>query len=251
MLVDVHCHLNFKEFDSDRDEIIKKAKSNNFTAIINSGTEYETNIQTLKLSEKYSLIKASLGIYPTYVEKLTEKEFQRDLDFIKENKSKIISIGEVGLDFHNTKEDELKQIQIKRFKKILLELNKLNKPFVIHSRKAEKECIDILEELNIKKVLFHCFTGRYKLAKRIEDNGWYFSIPPIITRSSHFQGMVKQTSINSMLTETDAPYLAPDKEQRNEPIYIKQTLKKIAEIKELTQQEVEKNIFFNYQKLFS
>ena len=250
MLVDVHCHLNFDQFSADRDEVIQRAKDANVVAIINSGTEYETNIQTLELSKKHDIIKASLGIYPTYVEKLSEKEFQRDLDFIKEHKNDIIAIGEIGLDFHNTSEDHLKKIQQDRFKIILEELGKLKKPFVIHTRKAEKEVIDILESMSVKKVDLHCFTGNYKLAKRVIDNGWSFSIPPNIMRSLHFQGLVSMTPISQLLTETDSPYLAPPPKQRNEPSFVKLTVQKIAEIKNIDESEAEKMIFMNYQKLF-
>ena len=184
------------------------------------------------------------------MEKLSEKEFQRDLDFIKEHKNDIIAIGEIGLDFHNTSEDHLKKIQQDRFKIILEELGKLKKPFVIHTRKAEKEVIDILESMSVKKVDLHCFTGNYKLAKRVIDNGWSFSIPPNIMRSLHFQGLVSMTPISQLLTETDSPYLAPPPKQRNEPSFVKLTVQKIAEIKNIDESEAEKMIFMNYQKLF-
>jgi len=251
MLVDVHCHLNFKEFNSDRDEVIKRAKKNGFVSIIVSGTEHNTNKDVLKLAEKYDIIKASLGLYPTYIEKLSKKEFQRDLEFIKKNKDKIIAIGELGADFKEIANESKKKLQLERLRTTLTELKKLKKPFIIHSRKAEKECVELLEELKIKKALFHCFTGNYKLAKRIEQNNWYLSIPTILARNQHFQGIVNNVSINSILTETDAPYLAPNPQERNEPLFIKSTIKKIAEIKKIDEEEVKKNIFLNYQKLFS
>ncbi len=250
MLVDVHCHLNFDQFSSDRDEVIQRAKDANVVAIINSGTEYETNIQTLELAKKYNIIKASLGIYPTYVQDLTEEDFQRDLKFIKEHKDEIIAVGEVGLDYHHTTDQKLQKIQQDRFHTILEELNKLNKPFVLHTRKAEKDVIDIVESKGIKKVDFHCFTGNYKLVKRIIDNGWCFSIPPNIIRMLHFQGLVGMAPLFQLLTETDAPYLSPPPKQRNEPAFVKITVQKIAELKNMDEHEVENIIFMNYQKLF-
>ena len=121
---------------------------------------------------------------------------------------------------------------------------------LVHSRKAEKEVIEILEELNAKKVLMHCFSGKLKLAERIEKNGWYFSIPPVIVHSTHFQEMIKRVSITKLLTETDAPYLGPDKEQRNEPKNVIFVIRKIAEIKGMDEKEVENSIYMNYQHLF-
>ena len=105
--------------------------------------------------------------------------------------------------------------------------------------------------MEVKKVNFHCFSGSFKLAKRIEANNWTMSIPANIDKSQHFQGIVEQTSINNILTETDAPFLSPAGETRCEPSFIKQTLNKIAEIKQMDVKEVTNNIYLNYQKLFS
>lgn len=250
MLVDVHCHLNFDHFLPDRDAVIQRARDAGVVAILNSGTEYDTNLQTLELARKYDIIKASLGIYPTYVEKLSEEDFQRDLDFIKKHKDDMISIGEVGLDYHHTTDEPLQKIQRNRFHTILEELGKLKKPFVLHTRKAEKDVIDIVEAKGIKRINFHCFTGNFKLVKRIMDNGWYLSIPPNIIRMLHFQGVVNIMPLSQLLTETDAPYLAPPPKQRNEPAFVSITVDKIAELKNITRTEAENIIFMNYQKLF-
>jgi TatD DNase family protein len=250
MLVDVHCHLNFAQFDEDRDEVIKRAKEAGVVVIVNSGTEHNTNTQTLELTKKYDIVKASLGMYPTYVEKLSEEEFERDLKFIIKNKDNIVSIGEVGLDYHNTSDESLKKIQQDRFHIILEKLNKLKKPFVLHTRKAEKDVIDIVESKSMKNIDLHCFTGSYKLVKRAIDNGWCLSIPPNIVNSHHFQGVVEMAPLQQILTETDSPYLSPPPKQRNEPAFVAYTITKIADIKKLTEQEVKNIIFMNYQKLF-
>ncbi len=249
MLVDLHAHVNFSQFDPDRDAVIQRARQAGVAVILNSGTEYKTNIQTLELAKKYDLIKASLGIYPTYAEKLSEEEFQRDIEFIKKNKNNTVAIGEVGLDYHHTTEEHLKKIQRDRFHIILDELSKLKKPFILHTRKAEKDVIDIVESTTLKKVNFHCFTGNYKLVKRIMDKGWYFSIPPNIMQSHHFQGLASMVPLAQLLTETDAPYLTPPGVERNEPAYVKVSVQKIAELKKIDIIEAENIIFMNYQKL--
>ncbi len=251
MLVDVHCHLYFPQFDSDINEVIKRSELAGLVSMINAGTNHESNLKVLELSKKHKSIQATLGLYPTETLEMSDKELDAELDFIKSQKDNIVGIGEVGLDFQLSTEPEQREKQIRFFKKLVSSLKSLNKTFVIHSRKAEKECIEILEELGVKKVNFHCFSGNFKLARRIEQNNWSMSIPANIGKSEHFQGIVKQTSINNLLTETDSPFLSPAGEERSEPSFVKQTIEKIAEIKGLDVDEVKKIIFLNYQKLFS
>ena len=250
MFVDVHTHLYYPKFESDLDEVIARAKSAGMVSIINAGTDHESNVKVLELTKKDEILNATLGIYPTTIEKMSEEELDDELKFIKKNKDKILGIGEIGLDFHLTKDKELQEKQVNFFKKTLTTLKELNKPFVIHSRKAERECIEILEELKIKKVVFHCFSGKLSLIKRIEGNGWLISIPANIDKSEHFQGAVQKTSISNLLTETDAPFLAPKDKDRSEPSFVINTINKIAELKKLDKEEVKKNIFLNYQRTF-
>ena len=121
---------------------------------------------------------------------------------------------------------------------------------IIHSRKAEKEVLDVLEEMHAKKVILHCFTGKLKLVERAGKLGYTFSIPPIIHHAQQFQELVKKISITKLLTETDAPFLSPKKGERNEPAYVSITVQKIAEIKGMDVKEVEHSIYQNYQGLF-
>ena len=110
--------------------------------------------------------------------------------------------------------------------------------------------IEMMESTSLKKVDFHCFTGNFKLVKRIVDNGWFLSIPPNILRSLHFQGVVNMVPLSHVLTETDSPYLSPPPKQRNEPAFVVKAIEKIAELKEITVDECKKIVFMNYQKLF-
>ena len=246
MLVDVHCHLNSKDFDKDRDEVVKMAEKIGMT-IIDSGTCIKDNKKSLELSKKYLIVKSSLGLYPTYAVNLKENELKKEIDFIEKNKDNIIAIGEIGLD---ALEEKNLDDQRKIFERMLSLAEKIKKPVVIHSRKAEKECIDILETFKIKNIDMHCFTGNFKMVKRVQDNGWTFSIPTNITRLFHFQKIVEETSISQILTETDSPYLSPFKEERNEPSFVVETIKKISEIKKLDEEETKKLIYMNFQKFF-
>ena len=166
---------------------------------------------------------------------------------IKINKNKIVAIGEVGLDLHHNKNlNKQKEVFIK-----IIELaEKIKKPLIIHSRKAEAECINLLKELKFKKALFHSFTGNFKLVKEIEKNNFMLSIPCNVVRSEHFQNIVKNFNLNQILTETDSPYLSPYKDKMNEPSFIVETIKVISKIKNLDKSEVEKIIFKNFQNFF-
>ena len=251
MLVDVHCHLHFPEFDNDRDEVIKRCKAANITAVITSGTDHANNVKALELAKKYDIVKASIGIYPDDVVRMSEADIAKELEFIASNSNNIVAIGEIGLDYKESTSQERQEKQKKHFKELLVLAEKLGKPVVLHTRKAEAEVVAIMESTKIKNAVFHCFTGSHKLVKKIADKGWYFSIPPIIVRSLHFQGMVNIVPKTQLLTETDSPYLAPPPKQRNEPIFIKETIEKIADLKNMNEEEVAKNIFANYQKIFS
>src|SRR3989338_890632 len=221
MLFDVHAHLHSEQFKEDLEEVIDRAKKAGLSYIIEAGLDLESNKKVLNLSSKFNIIKPSLGLYPTDAVKLTDEQIEENINFIRQNKDKIIAIGEVGLDFNEGRETEKKQEEIK-------------KPLIVHSRKAEEECIQMLESSSLKRVVFHCFNGNFKLVKKIEENKWYLSIPPIILRSLHFQGVVQLVSITNLLTETDSPYLAPPPKTRNEPAFVKFSVEKISEIKNLT-----------------
>jgi len=127
----------------------------------------------------------------------------------------------------------------------------LDMPVVIHTRKAELDCIEILEKSDLKKIVLHCFIGRKHLIKRAADNGWFFSIPPVITRLQHFQTLVSMVPLNQLLTETDSPGLSPVAGERNEPANVEVTIKEIAKIKNISEKEVADAIWENAKKLFN
>jgi TatD DNase family protein len=247
MLVDVHTHLTDEYFNDKLDKIINNAKRNNLVCIISNGVNYIDNKRVLELSKRYDIIKSSLGFFPYDIIDSNEDEIQENLEFIKKNKNRIIAIGEVGLDLDHNKEIT-KQREV--FLKIIDLAMEINKPLIIHSRKAERECINILKEFGFKKALFHSFSGNFKLINEIEKNNWMISIPCNVVRSKHFQNIVKTFNLNQILTETDAPCLSPYKDKMNEPSFIVETIKIISKIKNLEKEEVEKIIFKNFQNFF-
>ncbi|MBI2667214.1 TatD family hydrolase [Candidatus Woesearchaeota archaeon] len=248
MLVDVHAHIYYNYFKEKLNEIVKRAEKNNFAAIVNAGINNETNKEVLELSKKFSILKASFGLYPLEALKLNDGDIEKDLNFIVKNKNKIISIGEVGLDYNYIKNENSRQKEI--FQKIISLAEKTKLPIIVHSRKAESDCIEMLESSEIKKIIMHSFSGSMKLVGKIEDNGWFLSIPANIEYSTQFQNIVDKVTISQLLTETDSPYLSPIKNTVNEPSNIINSIKKISEIKKLDNDEVEKIIFMNFQKVF-
>ncbi|MGF3555188.1 MAG: TatD family hydrolase, partial [Thermoplasmatota archaeon] len=237
MLVDVHAHI-----DSFNGENLEKVVSNSIGAgvkvIINNGIDKETNRRTLEISRKFSIVKPALGLHPEFIEKFDDGFIEEEIEFIKKQKNRIIAIGEIGLDYHWVKDQIMREKQKKMFKKFLFLAKELRKPIIVHSRDAETETISIIKEFNLKNVVMHCFGGDLNLVNEIIKNNWYISIPPIILRSNHFQNIVRNVPLSKILTETDAPWLSPYKNKKNEPAFITETIKKISEIKCLTQEEV-------------
>lgn len=245
--IDIHCHIDRYKEDEIK-AIIKRARDAGVGIILNNGNSIETNKKNIELAKKYSEIKIAMGIHPTELKDLSENEIEKEIEFIKKNKDKIIGIGEVGMDLKESEVEAERQIEIfKKFVKLSIEINK---PIIVHSRKAELKCIEILEQMNAKKVLMHCFSGKMSLLDRIQKNKWFISIPSSIKYNSQFQLIAEKMPIEQIFCETDAPFLHPDREMNNEPALVLEAYKKIAEIKKLKISEVEEDIFNNYQSLF-
>jgi len=236
-MTDVHCHLEQKDYEKDRDKVIKDCKKK-LGAIITCCCHPDDFELTLDLVEKYKgFVFATFSIHPTLIKEISEKEIEDFLEKIRENKEKIVGIGETGLDF-TVKEPELIKKQKFLFLKFINLAKELKKPLVIHSRKASFEAVEILEEEKAKKVLMHFFTEK-KLLSKIIKNGWSISVNTALLKSKTIKKIVRDLPIEKIMTETDSPYLA-FKGKRNEPISVRFVVEKIAEIKKMTFKEVDK-----------
>lgn len=264
-LIDIHCHLTHDYFKDKLDAVLKRAEQAGLKVLVVSGVNPPANREVLALAKKHPrLIKASLGIYPIDALGIQPEgvgmkhhvgpiDLEKEFKFIEENKKDVHCIGEVGMDFHWADKDKTYEKQAENFRKIIRFAIKIKKPLVIHSRKAEEECLDILEE-EIQNheipVIQHCFSGRKALMTKGAELGHYFSIPPVITKSFNFQTLVKKVPITQLLTETDSPWLSPYREQMNEPAFVVESIKQIARIKGMSEKEVVDQIWKNYQKVF-
>lgn len=259
MYIDVHAHLDpYFYTEEEIEKALANAKKNNVGVIITNGTTKKANRAVLALAKKYPLIKPALGIYPYeallddleaghYAKEDVLFDIDEELAFIKKHKNDIVALGEVGLD-KKTQRPTTKQYDI--FEKIVILSKEIEKPLIVHSRKAEAEAIALLEKHQIKKVVMHCFSGKKELWERILKNGWYCSIPTNCVRSEHFQKLIKFLPITQLFAETDSPFLGPVKEQKNEPANVVETYKMIAYIKKMELIEVENSLWKNYQDVF-
>ena len=245
MFIDAHSHIDLLD---DYKTAIKNADKEN-VKIVTCGIDIPSNRKTLEIKKENPEVQICLGIYPTDALKLSEKEIVEEIEFIKKNKDKIVAIGEVGLDLKENPEEILEK-QKKNLSKFVNLAKELNKPIIIHSRKAEEECIEFLEKLDYNKIIMHCFSGNFKLVKRIIENNWMLTIPTSVKNSEQFQKVIEMTPIENLLCETDSPFLHPDKKFPNEPKNVIESYKKISEIKNLPLEKVEKILEKNYANFF-
>lgn len=243
--IDTHCHL---EICNDLPGLIERANERGVNVILSAGTDVETNRKALEFARKYDCVRACLGIYPVDGLKISDEELDKEIDFIKWNKVRVVGIGEVGLDLKHG-DDLGRQIDI--FSKFIELAKKLDKPLIVHSRQAEKEAVEVLEKAGAEKVVMHCFCGDLDLIDRIVENGWSFSIPAKVVFDEGFQKLVGRVDIDRLLCETDSPFLHYVKgEKDNEPKNVVESYKKIAEIKGMTLGEVEVKVGENFERLF-
>jgi TatD DNase family protein len=253
-MIDVHCHLEQKDYDKDRNEIIESCKRE-LKAVITSCAHPRDFELTMELVENYKgFVFASCGIHPEYVKGVSEKEKDDFLDLIVKNKEKIVAIGETGLDYWYIKEDEWQKRQKELFIELIDLAKELDKPLIIHSREVFEETLNVLENQDAKKVMFHMW-GANSLLNRILERGWFISMNTIILKSKKHKKIARDIPLERLMLETDSPWLAPKKlleglEARNDPRSIKIVAEKISEIKKLPFEEIWQKCGENAVKFF-
>lgn len=251
-MIDSHCHLDHKLLFDDLDNIIHRSKKEGIKKLLTICTNLDSFKKILEIIKKDEIIFGTFGIHP--------HEVKNDLvkcDAIKQkiiNEKKIIGIGETGLDFYYNHSD--KDIQIKSFHEHINASIETNLPIIVHSRYAEIETFDILNQYkncNLK-ILMHCFTGTKDFAQKLLDLNTYFSASGIITfkKTLELQETFKIIPINKLLIETDSPYLAPIPKRgvNNEPSFIKYTAAKLAELKDIDSKHLIDTTSNNFNNLF-
>jgi len=244
--IDVHCHLHDEVFDSDRDEVIKRALNCGVEIIITSTLNMRELEKALSIANKYDCIKVSAGFDPLNLSTLDAEEVAHE---VKRLRDKIVAIGEVGLDFFYVKgEEREKQIEIFRF--WINVASELKLPLIVHSRSAGKYAVEILVEEGYDKVLMHAFDGSSEWALKGASRGFMFSIPPSVIRSQQKVKLVKRIPIERLMVESDAPVLGPEPGKRNEPSNVVVSAVKIAEIKRIDLNKVCEELYLNSKSFF-
>ena len=255
MITDSHCHLDYSELYNSLDDVIKRAQLNKIKYLLTICTTLKSFEKIKLIVSKYENIYGTIGIHPHE----SKSHNNVDANFIvnlKNKHKKIIGIGETGLDYYYNHSD--KKVQKKSFIEHISAASQLNIPIIVHSRNAENDTYEILksEKKNSNlKILIHCFTGSKDFAKKLIDIDCYISVSGIITfkNSTELTNIVSSIPINSLLVETDSPYLAPlpYRGKTNEPSYIIHTVEKLSQIKNVSKESVIKNTTNNFMKLFN
>lgn len=253
-LVDTHCHLNDEKFSVDLDEVINRAENFGVTKIINFGDTLESSAQVIKLAEKFSGMFAGVGIHPSEIENFDENKSVEKIIELAAHK-KVVAIGEIGLDYHWEKDSDIRLVQQKTFIQQLDIARQLNLPVCIHERDAHGDALKILQrEAKGLRGVLHCFSGSLEMAREVWKLGWLIGIDGPITfkNSAKLPEIVKAAPREMILLETDAPYLAPtpNRGKRNEPSYLIDIAKKIAEFRGETLEDVANYTTANAEKLY-
>jgi TatD DNase family protein len=248
-MIDVHCHLEQKDYDKDRGEVIEKCKKE-LKAVITSCAHPRDVDLTSKLAERYkNFVFASYGIHPEYIKEVSEKEIKEFLELLSKNKERFVAIGETGLDRFWIKEPEWQEKQKELFIRFVSIAKQMSKPLIIHSREASEDTVKILEQENAKKVLLHLWGDKNSVNKIIE-NDWYVSVGPILLRSKNHKKLIRDLPLERIMTETDSPWFGIE-EKRGIPTNVKSVVEKIAEVKKMNMEEVDRITTENAIKFFS
>ncbi len=247
MFTDTHCHI-YKEYYDDFKEIINNALSNGINRMINNGCDGKTNLEVLKTVEDYSNIYGAIGIHPEFVENYSLS----DIEIIKKNLAnpKIIAIGEIGLDYHYTKENRNKQIELFEMQLKIAEKN--NIPVIIHSREATDDMLTILKKYQLRGII-HSFSGSLETAKELIKLGFLLGINGVVTfKNCKLKEVLKEISLDNIVLETDSPYLTPEpfRGKRNEPSKVKYIAEFMANLYNISIVELSEITNANLKRVF-
>jgi TatD DNase family protein len=246
-LTDCHAHMADDRFDPDRGEVLEKAAMAGIERIITVGETLAEAEQILELSKEYEALLPCAGLYPTF---LDLDEAEKTEQFIREHRDVLVGIGEVGLDHWKVKEDADRELQLEIFERFIRLALELDLPLNVHSRSTGRHVIATLLGEGAQRVQLHAYGGKVSSALPALDAGYFFSIPASIVRSRQKQKLVKRLPLSCLLLETDSPVLGPEPGKRNEPANLLIVLKTIAEIKDVSEEEVAEAVNENVRRLY-
>ncbi len=256
--LDSHCHLDDEKFDIDREKVIPEIYNAGITTFVNCGYSLQGSLRAIELSKKYDYIYATVGISPNDLSTNWSKDVEKIDEILQANenevkKAKIVAVGEIGLDYHY---DTDKEWQKQAFIKQIEIANKHNLPITIHTRDAVMDTLEILKQNPVnKKGIFHCCPFNRELIKEGLKLGFYISVAGPITfkNSKSAEEIANLIPLNRLLIETDSPYLAPEpvRGTRNDPRNVKYTAQKIADLKNISIEEIAKATYQNALNIYN
>jgi TatD DNase family protein len=256
-MIDSHAHVDGSEFDVDRDEVITRARDAGVTTIVNVGTgdpHSDAFERAVELGRQHEFIYTAIGTHPHDARHYDDQADEKTKHLLRTSE-RMIAWGEIGLDFHY--DNSPRDIQQTVFARQLIGAAELNLPVVIHTREAENETIEILKDSYSSALrcgVFHCFSGTLDLARAALDLGFYLSFSGIVTfkKAEELREVVRYAPLDRLLVETDCPFLAPIpfRGKRNEPAYVIEVAKFVAELKSVEWNAFEKTIEENFASCF-
>lgn len=245
-MIDTHCHLENQVFDFDREEIIREALDLGIS-IITSPTDKHLWEKGCEIADAHSNVFASVGLDPTQF-----NDCELTVEWIRSNRERMISIGEIGLDHYLIRDHRERELQESCFRQLVDLAIELELPAQIHSRSAGRKALEVLESCDAKQVHLHAFDGKASLARTASrDLGFYFSIPTSVVRSPQKKKLVKAIDIERLLLETDSPVLGAEKGSRNVPANLPLALREVANILRREEEELREIILENTLRLFT
>lgn len=251
VLIDTHAHLDFQQYDADRNEVIRRAAEADVKGIINIGIDLATSKKAIALAEHYPNIYAAIGIHPHDSADAGKQDFDELFDLA--DHPKVVAIGEIGLDFYRN--ISAAETQKKVFKLLLNLAQEKELPIIVHTRQASNEIMAILRERSKRgwRGVFHCFSGDAAMAAKLLDMGFHISFTGNITfKNSRSVEIIKDVPLERLLLETDCPFMAPvpHRGKRNEPAYVRYVAQKIADAKNVSPGHVGEVTSNNANQLF-
>ena len=251
--IDTHCHLEDEKFSEDRAEVLARAQAAGVVRIINFGSTFQSSFAVTELAKNFSELYAGVGIHPEEIDDFDEKTCARLAELAAEKK--VVAVGEIGLDYHWEKDSARRLLQQKIFIEQLDLARQLKLPVCVHDREAHGDTLKILQaEARDLRGVLHCYSGSSETAREVFKLGWLIGVdgPLTFKNSAKLPEIVKAAPRDMILIETDAPYLAPTphRGKRNEPAFVVEVAKKLAEVRGETVEEVAAYTTANAARLY-
>ena len=251
MLFDTHAHVDDRAFREDRDVLLKGLSEKGVGLVMNPGCSLESSKNAVALAEKYDFVYAAVGSHPDAADEVNEEVLEEYRKLCKLS-PKVKAIGEIGIDYHY--EDIPRDLQLKAFRMQMELARELDMPVIVHEREAHEDGMAVVKEFPQVKGVFHCYSGSAEMARQLVDLGWYIGFTGVLTFKNARRAVETAASIplERIVLETDCPYMAPEpfRGKRNDPGYIFRMAEKLAEIRGLSVEEVQRITTENGKRLY-